>query len=102
MNLDRREFSFDRVVRAIEKVQENLVQASATLRDAGIAHAVTGSSAVHEWIASHDESGVRFTKYAELLVEPADLSRVREILSQRFKVAVRTIEAAHAKCSLVP
>src|SRR5262245_10808116 len=102
MHLDMRDFAFERVVRAIERVQENLVRATAMLSEAGIAHAVTGSSAVYEWIASHDESGVRFTKYAELLVERDDLPSVQQTFSAHFKVAVLSLEAAKARCSVVP
>ena len=51
------EMPFARALWAIERVQGNTRTAVRLLQTAGIEHAVCGSSAVYEWIDSHDSSG---------------------------------------------
>jgi hypothetical protein len=52
-------FSLDRMVRAVEKVRERLLRATAALEAAGIPYAVVGGNAVASWVSRVDESAVR-------------------------------------------
>lgn len=73
-------FSLDRVVRAVEKVRERLLRATAALERAGIPYAVAGGNAVAVWVARVDESAVRNTRDVDVLIRRADLPAVRAAL----------------------
>src|SRR4051812_48134793 len=47
-------FSLDRMVRAVERVRERLVRATAALEKAGIPYAVAGGNAVAVWVTRVD------------------------------------------------
>jgi len=65
------------MVRAVEKVRERLLKATAALRLAGIDYAVAGGNAVAAWVAQVDEGAVRNTRDVDILIRRTDLDRVR-------------------------
>src|SRR6266849_5408775 len=72
----------DRMERAVAKVRERLLRATAALNQAGIAYAVIGGNAVASWVATVDEGAVRNTRDVDLLVRRADLPAVTVALEQ--------------------
>jgi hypothetical protein len=71
----------DRMERAVEKVRDRLNRATGALQSAGIPYAVIGENAVAAWVATVDESAVRNTQDADLLIRRADLDAVKSGLS---------------------
>jgi hypothetical protein len=69
------------MVRAVEKVRERLLRATAALRQAGIEYAVAGGNAVAVWVAQVDEAAVRNTRDVDILVRRSDLDRVKAALA---------------------
>jgi hypothetical protein len=74
------EVVLERMVRAVEKVRERLLRATAALEAAGVQYAVTGDQAVAAWVASVDKSAVRHSPEVEILIRRADLMRARDVL----------------------
>jgi hypothetical protein len=72
----------DRVERAVAKVRERLLRATAALTQAGIPYAVVGGNAVASWVATVDEGAVRTTRDIDLLVRRSDLPAVTAALQQ--------------------
>ncbi|MGL4554399.1 MAG: hypothetical protein ACRC33_24820, partial [Gemmataceae bacterium] len=70
----------ERMVRAVEKVTERLLRATAALEAAGVPYAVIGGNAVAAHVARIDEGAVRNTADVDLLVRRADLDAVRAAL----------------------
>jgi hypothetical protein len=73
-------FSLDRMVRAVEKVRERLLRATAALEKAGIPYAVAGGNAVAVWVTRVDESAVRNTRDVDILIRRTDLEAVKVAL----------------------
>src|SRR5437763_11268488 len=67
------EVSLDRMVRAVEKVRERLLRATAALEKAGGPYAVIGGNAVAAWVSRVDEAAVRNTQDVDLLFRRDDL-----------------------------
>src|SRR5712692_6696192 len=67
----------DRMERAVAKVRERLLRATAALNQAGVPYAVVGGNAVANWVASIDEGAVRNTRDVDILVQRADLDAVK-------------------------
>jgi hypothetical protein len=63
----------DRQERAMEKVRQRLLRATAALEAAGIPYAVVGGNAVASWVARVDESLVRNTQDVDVLIRRSDL-----------------------------
>jgi hypothetical protein len=61
------------MVRAVEKVRQRLVRATAALEEAGIDHAVVGGQAVAAWVTRVDEAAVRATQDVDILLNREDL-----------------------------
>jgi hypothetical protein len=72
----------DRMERAVAKVRERLLRATAALNQAGIAYAVVGGNAVASWVATVDEGAVRNTRDVDILVRRDDLDAVTAALQQ--------------------
>jgi hypothetical protein len=70
----------DRMERAVAKVRERLVRATAALNQAGVPYAVVGGNAVASWVATVDEGAVRNTRDVDLLVRRSDLRAVTAAL----------------------
>src|SRR4051812_9872133 len=72
----------DRMERAVAKVRERLLRATAALTQAGVPYAVVGGNAVASWVATVDEGAVRNTRDVDLLVRRSDLPAVTDALHQ--------------------
>lgn len=78
--IELREISLERMVRAVEKVRDRLLRAAAALERSGVPYAVTGGNAVAAWVSKADEAAVRNTQDVDLLVRRIDLGRVAAAL----------------------
>ena len=74
--------SWERMIRAVEKVRERLLRATAALEKAGVSYAVVGGNAVASWVSAVDEAAVRNTQDVDLLLRRADLDAATAALSQ--------------------
>jgi len=73
-------FSLERMVRAVEKVRERLLRATAALESAQIPYAVAGGNAVAVWVTRVDESAVRNTRDVDILIRRSDLDAAKSAL----------------------
>jgi hypothetical protein len=67
------EVSWERMIRAVEKVRERLRRAAAALDAAGVPYAVAGGNAVAAWVSRVDEAAVRNTQDVDILLRRTDL-----------------------------
>jgi hypothetical protein len=72
----------DRMERAVAKVRERLLRATAALTRAGVSYAVVGGNAVASWVATVDEGAVRNTRDVDLLVRRSDLHAITAALDE--------------------
>src|SRR5437867_6897981 len=72
----------DRMERAVLKVRERLLRATAILNRAHVPYAVVGGNAVASWVATVDEGAVRNTRDIDLLIRRNDLPAVTAALVQ--------------------
>jgi hypothetical protein len=70
------------MVRAVEKVRERLLRATAALESAGVPYAVIGGNAVAAWVATVDESAQRNTPSVDILIRRADLAAAARALEE--------------------
>jgi len=75
-----KDFSWERMIAAVEDVRERACRAARALKEAGIPHVVIGGHAVASWVARVDREAVRNTKDVDLLVRREDFTRVVEVL----------------------
>src|SRR5262245_29807092 len=75
------EVSWERMIRAVEKVRERLLRAAAALEQARIPYAVVGGNAVAVWVARVDESAVRNTQDVDIVLRRADLEAAKTALA---------------------
>jgi hypothetical protein len=73
--------SWERMIRAVEKVRERLQRAAAALEQASIPYAVIGGNAVAAWVSRVDEAAVRNTQDVDILLRRADLERAKATLT---------------------
>ena len=73
-------FSLERMVRAVEKVRERLLRATAALENASIPYAVCGGNTVAVWGTRVDELAVRNTRDVDILIRRSDLDAVKTAL----------------------
>ncbi len=66
---------WERMNRAVEKVQERLEKTTHTLETADIPYAIIGGNAVRAWVAQADEAAVRTTRDVDILLRRSDLQR---------------------------
>jgi hypothetical protein len=69
------------MIRAVERVRERLLRATAALERAGIPYAVVGGNAVASWVSSVDEAAVRNTQDVDILIRREDLEAVKTALA---------------------
>ena len=74
--------SWERMIRAVEKVRERLQRAAAALETAGVPYAVAGGNAVAAWVSRVDEAAVRNTQDVDFLLRRADLSAAIAAMTQ--------------------
>jgi hypothetical protein len=82
----------DRMERAVAKVRERLLRATAALNQAGIPYAVVGGHAVASWVATVDEGAVRNTRDIDLLVRREDLPALTAALEQAGFVRAEVLD----------
>jgi hypothetical protein len=63
---------WQRMERAVEKVQERLERTVRSLEGAGIPYAIIGGNAVRAWVAQADEAAVRTTRDVDVLLRRSD------------------------------
>jgi len=73
--------SWERMIRAVEKVRQRLDRAVAALTSAGIPYAVAGGNAVAAWVSRVDEAAVRNTQDVDILLRREDLERAKSALA---------------------
>ena len=61
------------MIRAVEKVRDRLLRATAALNKAGVPYAVAGGNAVAAWVSRVDEAAVRNTQDVDILLRRDDL-----------------------------
>ena len=66
---------WNRMNRAVEKIQERLERTATILEAAGIPYAIIGGNAVRAWVAQMDEAAVRTTRDVDILLRRADFPR---------------------------
>src|SRR5712671_6045736 len=74
--------SWERMIRAVEKVRERLRRAVAALEAAKIPYAVAGGNAVAAWVSRIDEAAVRNTQRVDILLRRSDLPAATEALNK--------------------
>jgi hypothetical protein len=82
----------DRMERAVAKVRDRLLRATAVLNQAGLPYAVVGGHAVASWVATVDEGAVRNTRDVDLLVRRADLPVLTAALEAAGFVRVEVLD----------
>jgi len=73
---------WDRMERAVERVNERLRKTVAILENADVPYAVVGGHAVRAWVAQVDEAAVRTTRDVDILVRPQDLPKLVEAMTR--------------------
>ena len=74
--------SWERMIRAVEKVRQRLLRATGALEKAGVPYAVAGGNAVAAWVSRVDEAAVRNTQDVDILFSRSDLDAARAALEQ--------------------
>lgn len=74
------DFSWKRMIEAVEAVRERACRATAALQRAGVPYAVAGGNAVAAWVARVDRAAVRNTQDVDILVRRSDFAAVRSAL----------------------
>jgi hypothetical protein len=69
------DFSWERMIAAVDAVRERACRAAGALEQAGIPYAVIGGNAIAAWVARVDVEAVRNTKDVDLLIRRDDLQR---------------------------
>lgn len=72
------DFSWERMIAAVDAVRERACRVTAALERAGIPYVVIGGNAIAAWVARVDAEAVRNTKDVDLLVRREDFQRVVE------------------------
>lgn len=75
-----KEFSWERMIRAVDAVRERACRAAAALDQAGVPYVVIGGNAVAAWVARVDAEAVRNTKDVDLLVRRQDFDHLVTVL----------------------
>jgi len=80
--IELRDFSWDRMIEAVQAVRERALRATAALERAGIPYAMAGGNAVAAWVARVDRAAVRNTQDVDILVRRADFDAVKLALER--------------------
>lgn len=73
--------ALERMERAVWKVKDRLLRATAALEKGGVPYAVVGGNAVAAWVEQVDESAVRATKDVDLAIRRSDLESAKQALA---------------------
>ena len=74
--------TWERMIRAVEKVRARLDRAVRALEAAGVQYAVAGGNAVAAWVSRVDEAAVRNTQDVDILLRRDDLERAKSALER--------------------
>ena len=80
MAIELHDFSWQRMIEAVQAVRDRALRATAALEKSGIPYAVAGGNAVAVWVSRVDRAAVRNTQDVDILVRRADLDRVTAAL----------------------
>ena len=72
--------TWQKVWEAVDAVRDRLLRATKLLNEAGVPYAVIGGNAVATWVRTVDPSLIRTTTDVDILIDRADLDRVRQAL----------------------
>ena len=75
------DITWERMIRAVEKVRERLHRAAGALEQAGVPYAVVGGNAVAAWVSRVDEAAVRNTQDVDLVLRRTDLAAARTAMA---------------------
>ncbi len=87
--------SWERMIRAVEKVRQRLLRAATALREAGVPYAVVGGNAIAAWVSRIDEAAVRNTRDVDILLRRADLAAAQTALARAGFVHRRVASLGH-------
>jgi hypothetical protein len=73
---------WQRMERAVEKVNERLRKTVGILESAQVPYAVIGGHAVRAWVAQVDEAAQRTTRDVDILIRPADLPAMIDAMTK--------------------
>jgi hypothetical protein len=73
--------SWERMIRAVEKVRARLDRAVAALEEAAVPYAVAGGNAVAAWVSRIDEAAARNTQDVDILLRRDDLEKAKTALA---------------------
>lgn len=76
------EVSWERMIRAVERVRDRLWRAAAALESHGVPYAVIGGNAVAAWVARVDEAAVRNTQDVDIILRRADLDAAKIAMAE--------------------
>ena len=74
--------SWERMIRAVEKVRQRVLRAASALERAGIPYAVAGGNAVAAWVSRVDEAAVRNTQDVDIVLRRDDLEAAKGALAE--------------------
>jgi hypothetical protein len=80
MAVELQDFSWKRMIEAVEAVRERALRATSALKRAGIPYAMAGGNAVAAWVARVDRAAVRNTQDVDILVRRSDFDAVKVAL----------------------
>ena len=80
MAVELQDFSWKRMIEAVEAVRERARRAAAALEKAGIPYAIAGGNAVAAWVARVDRAAVRNTQDVDILVRRSDFEAIKRAL----------------------
>jgi hypothetical protein len=72
--------TWERMIRAVEKVRERCDRAAKALGSAGVPYAVIGGNAVANWVSRIDEGAVRNTRDVDILIRREDLEAAKNAM----------------------
>lgn len=72
--------TWERMIRAVERVEQRLVRATTALSSNGIQFVVVGGVAVARWVRTADDGADRHTPNVDLMVRRCDLERATNVL----------------------
>jgi hypothetical protein len=74
--------SWQRMIRAVERVQQRVLRTAGTLQRAGIPYAVAGGNAVAAWVSRVDEAAVRNTQDVDIVLRRSDFEAAKAALAE--------------------
>jgi hypothetical protein len=92
--LELREFSWKRMIEAVEAVRDRALRATAALERAGIPYAMAGGNAVAAWVSRVDRAAVRNTQDVDILVRRADFVAVKAALESAGFVHAKPMDVS--------